>query len=99
MLKQKHGGFFLDIGAGDGVEISNTLRLERDFGWHGIAIEPSRQFEVGLASIIPSLYAARDTLLGVRRASLVCLSRFLPSDDATNRRGGLGISPWWEPIT
>jgi len=45
VLNKKRGGFFVDIGAGDGVEISNSLRLERDFGWNGIAIEPSRQFE------------------------------------------------------
>ena len=38
------GGFFLDSGASDGVRVNNTLVLERHFGWHGICIEPNRQF-------------------------------------------------------
>jgi FkbM family methyltransferase len=32
-------GFYLDIGAHDGVEHSNTYRLERRYGWKGICIE------------------------------------------------------------
>ncbi len=35
------GGFFLDSGASDGVSVSNTLALERDFGWDGICVEPN----------------------------------------------------------
>ena len=38
-LKAKHNGFFIEIGAFDGVYHSNTLVLERDFGWDGILIE------------------------------------------------------------
>jgi FkbM family methyltransferase len=40
---EQHGakpGFFIDVGAYDGVEHSNTLTLERNYGWHGICIEP-----------------------------------------------------------
>lgn len=32
-------GYFVDIGAGDGIYISNTKALE-DLGWKGIAVEP-----------------------------------------------------------
>lgn len=35
----KTSGFFIDIGAFDGVEISNTYALEQ-LGWEGICIEP-----------------------------------------------------------
>lgn len=35
------GGFFLDSGASDGVSGSNTLALERDYGWRGICVEPN----------------------------------------------------------
>jgi hypothetical protein len=35
------GGFFLDLAATDGVSINNTLLLERELGWTGIAIEPN----------------------------------------------------------
>ncbi len=35
------GGFFVEFGATDGVEFSNTLMLERDHGWTGILAEPA----------------------------------------------------------
>jgi FkbM family methyltransferase len=35
----KTRGFFVDIGAFDGIEISNTYALEQ-LGWHGICVEP-----------------------------------------------------------
>jgi FkbM family methyltransferase len=34
-------GFFLDAGAADGIKASNTQRLEAEFGWNGICIEPN----------------------------------------------------------
>jgi FkbM family methyltransferase len=33
------GGFFVEAGAGNGVEGSCTLVLERDYGWSGIGVE------------------------------------------------------------
>ncbi len=39
MLDYKKGGFFLDIGAFDGVQISNTYYLEKHLAWNGICIE------------------------------------------------------------
>lgn len=39
VFNEKRGGFFLDIGAHDGVTISNTFLLERRYGWSGICIE------------------------------------------------------------
>lgn len=44
-LSGLRNGFFLELGAGDGVWISNTLVLERDLGWTGILIEPTTAFE------------------------------------------------------
>ena len=38
--KMTHG-YFVDIGAGDGVTISNTYIMEKDLKWEGICIEPS----------------------------------------------------------
>jgi FkbM family methyltransferase len=33
-------GFFLDIGANDGITYSNTYFLEKEKGWKGICVEP-----------------------------------------------------------
>ena len=35
----KREGFYLDIGANDGVFTSNTATLDYSFGWKGICIE------------------------------------------------------------
>ncbi|MDP3071623.1 MAG: FkbM family methyltransferase [Opitutaceae bacterium] len=35
----KRGGYFLDIGAHDGITISNTFILERKYAWKGICVE------------------------------------------------------------
>jgi FkbM family methyltransferase len=40
LFKYMPGGFFIDIGANDGVTLSNTYVLEKRLGWSGIAIEP-----------------------------------------------------------
>ncbi len=40
LLGKKSNGVFVDIGANDGVTISNTFYFEKKFGFSGIAIEP-----------------------------------------------------------
>jgi FkbM family methyltransferase len=37
----KRDGFFVEIGAADGVYLSNTLLLEEAYGWRGILVEPN----------------------------------------------------------
>ncbi len=46
----KEGGFFVEFGAADGVTLSNTLVLERQFDWSGILVEPNRNFFSQLSS-------------------------------------------------
>jgi FkbM family methyltransferase len=41
-LGQKREGFFVEFGATDGVELSNTLLLERSHQWKGILAEPAK---------------------------------------------------------
>jgi FkbM family methyltransferase len=38
---KKRNGFFLEIGAADGINISNTYLLEKKFNWNGILCEPN----------------------------------------------------------
>lgn len=40
LLSNRRDGIFVDIGANDGVTISNTLYFEKNLGWKGLAIEP-----------------------------------------------------------
>ena len=42
VLGGMRGGFFVEVGAADGVTDSNTDVLEKSFGWKGICIEPNR---------------------------------------------------------
>ena len=35
----KKNGYFVDIGANDGIDLSNTYLLEKKYGWKGICIE------------------------------------------------------------
>jgi FkbM family methyltransferase len=41
-LNFKTDGYFVEFGATNGVEISNTWLLEKQYGWSGILAEPSK---------------------------------------------------------
>ena len=40
----KRGGYFVEVGVGDGINISNTYLLETQLGWSGLLVEPNRGF-------------------------------------------------------
>jgi FkbM family methyltransferase len=44
IYKQKYNGFFVDIGAYDGKDMSNTYLLEKEYNWKGICIEPNPRY-------------------------------------------------------
>lgn len=48
-LGLKQDGFFVEFGATDGVQLSNSHMLETQLGWRGILAEPARQFHEELA--------------------------------------------------
>ena len=40
-LDFKRNGYFVEFGATNGIDLSNTYLLEREFGWNGILAEPA----------------------------------------------------------
>jgi hypothetical protein len=44
MKKKAKRRYFVEVGAVNGKYLSNTLTLEEEFGWGGLCIEPSSQF-------------------------------------------------------
>ncbi len=60
----KTNGFFLDIGANDPYELSNTLYFEKK-GWNGLAFEPQKRFREAWkkkrrVECLPNLLGAND---------------------------------------
>ena len=48
ILNQKSNGTFLEFGATNGVGLSNSFMLEKEFGWTGVLAEPSPQWHTKL---------------------------------------------------
>jgi FkbM family methyltransferase len=49
-LNFKRDGYFVEFGATNGVDLSNTYLLERQYGWNGIVAEPARCWHASLLS-------------------------------------------------
>lgn len=47
-LREKRGGYFVEFGACDGITLSNTLLLEKSYGWQGALAEPARAWHAAL---------------------------------------------------
>jgi FkbM family methyltransferase len=75
----KEGGFFVEAGANDGYQQSNTYGLERIRGWRGLLVEP-----------VPDLYreAARERP-GARVFNCALVAPDHPEPVVTLRYGGL----------
>lgn len=55
IYKGKRNGYFVEIGAYDGIEYSNTYLMEKDYEWKGLLIECNPRW-------IPSIYQHRDAV-------------------------------------
>jgi FkbM family methyltransferase len=48
LLQGKSNGYFVEFGAADGLFLSNSYLLEKNFGWAGIVCEPAKSWENAL---------------------------------------------------
>ncbi|KAL7640725.1 UNVERIFIED_CONTAM: hypothetical protein RMT77_009000 [Armadillidium vulgare] len=72
-FKNKKNGTFIEAGAFDGETFSNTLNLEKEFGWSGLLIEPNPfQYQL-LARKNRKAYLANCCLSLISRTSEVFL--------------------------
>jgi FkbM family methyltransferase len=88
-IQPHKGGFFVELGANDGLRQSNTYKLQRSFGWTGLLIEPSpRQFveciknrsfgvtpAIKCAACVPFGY--RDKFVEMEEADLMAVAKGL----------------------
>ena len=44
VFNYKRNGFFVDLAATDGIDMNNTILLEKELGWSGICIEPNPKY-------------------------------------------------------
>lgn len=44
LFNSKRNGFFIEVGAADGVDTSNTFLLEKKYNWRGLLIEPIKEY-------------------------------------------------------
>ena len=53
---KKKGGYFVEFGATNGIDLSNTYLLETEFSWTGILAEPARVWEKQLRANRPDAF-------------------------------------------
>jgi FkbM family methyltransferase len=84
----KRDGFFVEFGATDGVELSNTFLLEKKFGWKGILCEPGNIWHKDLAKnrscVIDTrcVWGQSDELIDFAQASTAWLSTVVDFQDS-----------------
>jgi FkbM family methyltransferase len=90
-FRDRRGGFFLDVGAGDPIRHSTTYYLEQHLGWTGIAVDAVGEYGPAYARARPATrffnYFAADRN-SAARDFFVSEERDFSSGAGTDPRGG-----------
>ena len=76
-FNNKKNGYFIEVGAVDGIELSNTYLLEKDYNWKGICIEPVPSFFKKLVknrksiNLSDAVYNVNNKIVNITEASLL----------------------------
>jgi len=93
--RRKRDGFFVEFGATDGIALSNTYLLERDFGWRGILAEPNPVWHADLARnrqaridrrCVFSRTGARVAFAATRYPELATIAEYVSADGHAESR-------------
>ena len=76
-FNHKENGIFLEVGATNGVHLSNTLFFERERNWSGILIEPNNKFYNQLVTVNRKSYTINSCLSLDNKIDIV---KFLPAE-------------------
>jgi FkbM family methyltransferase len=82
-FKNKRDGFFIELGAMDGITYSNTLFFEQQFGWTGVLIEPQKSMYDLLINNRPNCYNFNYAISEVEGDTLFRGSHALGGIDST----------------
>jgi FkbM family methyltransferase len=55
----KRDGYFVEIGAYNGVDLSNTYLLEKTFGWSGLLVEPNPEHRASIEASRSAAFSDR----------------------------------------
>jgi FkbM family methyltransferase len=55
LFNSKFEGYFVEIGGANGIDLSNTYLLEKEFGWKGIIVEPAKIWQEMLLKNRPNI--------------------------------------------
>ena len=66
LLGRQEDGFYIDIGAFDGVHLSNSFVFEK-LGWSGICVEPHPEYFPHLCHSRPNAVCVNTAIVGQRQ--------------------------------
>lgn len=83
-LEFKRNGFFVEFGATNGIDLSNTFLLEKEFGWTGIVAEPAKCWHTDLYANrscnidTKCVWTDSDSVLNFKETNIAVLSTLTP---------------------